>query len=246
MVRDFELCIRFSAISGDPAWDPLSLSLSILLSCILILSLSVNMYTLKKERKEKGLHCTFHCWEIWHDFSLYFMKQIFSGCFRIFFEAVCFQLLPWIHFSALLLFDIPVTLSSMFSPWERDGVGFTHSAHGRKNQSPVEYRLNGISHEQRYCMISEGQHGKAFLSVPTRIFFFHTQSCICYTCIKVQGIFPSNCPSKPITLTWDDLFRLAYQVFFSPWLFFSCCQIAYCQSGNRNLNFIIVVGTHFE
>lgn len=73
---------------------------------------------------------------------------------------------------------------------------------------------------------------------------FTPACCIRYACMKAQGIFPANYPSEPVTLTWDDLFRLGIR-FFSPWLF-SGCQITYCQSTNRSLTFIAVLGTYLE
>ena len=115
-------------------------------------------------------------------FIFIFMERIASGCFRMFSDAMCLQLLPRVRCSALLLFDLPVTLSPVFDLCEREMVWDWSSL-------PMAGRVR-ISHEQRYCVVSKEQHELAFLPVPIRIFFFSPQTDICYARIKVQGIFP--------------------------------------------------------
>lgn len=145
-----------------------------------------------------------------------FVEQIFSDCLRTFSDVVCMQLLTGILYSGLLVFWYACdTLLHVWHEKEKEREKevlwdvATVPIGGRKSQFPVKPRPYRVSLEQRHGVTFEGHHGIAFISVCKRI-YFHTHHCVCYVCIKVQVIFPSNSPSGLSTLSWDDLFRLGY------------------------------------
>lgn len=122
--------------------------------------------------------------QVWYLFK--FVEQIFSGCFRTF-SVVCMQALPkalYLHcFFLVCLWHCSSCLAH-----ETDTVGDLSSlvkARTVNSQLSIQAEQD-FTWAETLCDIW-GMTWNSFL-ICTRI-FFHTHIYVCYTCIKVQGIF---------------------------------------------------------
>lgn len=104
-----------------------------------LLRVQIFFYESSPAIDEIGLHCAFHDLEIKDDFSLFLWNRYSLAVLLEHSLIVCMQLLPRVRRSALLSFDLPVTIPSRSGPWERererDLAGFTHPAYVWQEES---------------------------------------------------------------------------------------------------------------